>query len=554
MLQWRGQMRQLTRLASFALGIALTLSVAATTAQGAPAVQPARQTGSTATVPFTGTAVTTSTAWDQEVPAKARNDLAKSEQTQTFSVRDATHWRVDLHVTAPVIDSADQTMVADGRRVVVYSTLFNRAFRLPGGVSEGEPLLASLLRTGAPLGTTSAQYISILKRTPRVTVRSLGQGQVAGRQADILRVAPLGWVSTGSCTGPKACAAKEKGFGSATLWLDQQHAIVLRYETHGVSKQAGEPRDYRYLVTSITFGQGPSDADLAYTPPVAVTDLPNTGSQGGGGGAGPGAQFQAPPGLVAVKNPVIQGSTMQLHGSGYGSEWLSGGPSVAEGLFQGNASEGFLYLKERIRALGLPAVLTTGSAQSAGSCQVWTGTFPDGPRWLSLMRGQIAILVVANKLTPADLVHYAATGICAAPIVPPPSTEEVENTALDHLEVEIDITRQILGTVIAAAPNAADKHTLTTFDTRLEAFDRAVFAIRHRSDPQTRYRPPSFPPPQKDSFADAVDALKGEMGAATHMLAEAETAVQSVTDRHTLVTRGKVFVGLIQAVDGMLQS
>jgi hypothetical protein len=80
----------------------------------------------------------------------------------------------------------------------------------------------------------------------------------------------------------------------------------------------------------------------------------------------------------------------------------------------------------------------------ARSCQVWTGAFADGLRWLTMMRGQIAILVVANKLTTTELVQYAAKGVCGAPIVPPPSASEVENTALDHLEVEIDITRQIL--------------------------------------------------------------------------------------------------------------
>ena len=546
-------MRRSTRLAPVALGIALTLGLVATPAHGAPAARPSRQTGSTAIVPFTGTATTTSTAWDPHVPATATRDLSRGEQTETFSVRDATHWRVALHVTAPIIDRNDQTIVADGQQVVVYSTLFNRAVRLPGGVTQSAALLGSVLHSGGvPLGTTTAQYISLLERTPRVTVRSLGEGQVAGRQAAIIQVAPLGLVSTGSCTGPKACAKKEKGYGSAKLWLDQQYGIILRYETHGMSKLPGGPRGYRYLVTSITFGQGPSDADLAYSPPVAVTALPsNATSQGGGGGSGPGTRFQAPPGFIAIQDPVAQGSAMQLRESAYSSEWLSGGTSVAEGLFQGGASQGFVYVKERIRALGLPVALMTGSPQMARSCQVWTGAFADGLRWLTMMRGQIAILVVANKLTTTELVQYAAKGVCGAPIVPPPSASEVENTALDHLEVEIDITRQILGSVIAAAPTASDKHTLTAFDARLEAFDRTVFAIRHRSEPQAKYSPPSFPPPEKDSFADTVDALKGEMGAAKQMLA---AAVQSSTDRQTLETQGKVFDDLIRAVDAMAGS
>jgi len=167
--------------------MALTLGLVATPVHGAPATRPSRQIGSTAIVPFTGTATTTSTAWDPRVPATATSDLSRDEQTETFSVRDTTHWRVDLHVTAPVIDSNDQTVVADGQHVVVYSTLFNRAFRLPGGVTQGAALLGSLLHSGGiPLGTTTAQYISLLERRPRETVRSLGEGQVAGRPADII--------------------------------------------------------------------------------------------------------------------------------------------------------------------------------------------------------------------------------------------------------------------------------------------------------------------------------------------------------------------------------
>jgi hypothetical protein len=243
---------------------------------------------------------------------------------------------------------------------------------------------------------------------------------------------------------------------------------------------------------------------------------------------------------------------MSLQGWGDGEEFLSDGISYVQGVFRDSANQGFVYLKERIRALGLPAGLTTESPQTAGACQVWTGTFPDGVRWLAMMRGHIAILVATDTLTQANLVQYAASGICTAPIVPPPSAQQVEDTALDHLETEIDITRQILGWVTAAAPTAADQKTLKTFDQRLEAFDRTVFAIRHRHDPQAVYSPPGFPPAQKGTFADTVAALKGEMGAAKYNLSAAEAAVQSPADRQTLEQQGTVFDDLIRAVDAML--
>jgi hypothetical protein len=365
---------------------------------------------------------------------------------------------------------------------------------------------------------------------------------------------PLFFVNTGSCSGPKDCAKKEKGFGSATVWLDHQYGITLRYEQHGARNIPGAQRGYRYEVTSITFGQGPSDADLAYVPPVALKNAPQNGiaqSSSGGGGGGPGAKFQAPPGFISVRNPMLQGKPMSAVGFGYGSEGMSGGSTYAEAEFRGNPSTSFVYLKERIRALGLPPQLTAGNAQMAGSCQVWTGTFSDGLTWLSMQRGKIAILVVSNTLTQPKLVQYATNRICPAPVVPPPSAEAVQDTALDHLETEIDITRQILGWAIAAAPSAADKRTLKSFDVRLQAFDRSVFALRHRGDSQAVYSPPGFPPVQHHAFKDTLAGLLGEIPAAESQLTQAEAAVKTPADRQTLQQQGTVLQDLVQAVKSM---
>jgi hypothetical protein len=533
------------------LGIALLLALGAAPAHSVQAAQSARQSSLAPIVPFSGTARLTYTNSDSLVPARAAKDLLRNQLTETFSVRDATHWRIDLQIAAPIIDSHHETIVADGQQVVDYSTLFNRAFRMPGGATESASYLSGLIQARvAPLGTTTAQFIALVKSRPGTKVRSLGKARVAGRTADVLKISPLGYTTTGSCAGSSDCTDKQKGYGSATIWLDHQHGIVLRYEEHGLPKDSGATQGYQYLVTSITFGSGPSDTDLAYVPPVAVEDLPQV-SYTETSGSGPNTGFPAPPGFIAIGTPLIHGVHLALQGAGNGGEWPNSGLSYAEGIF-GQASQNFVYVKERIRALGLPARLTTGSPKTAGSCQVWTGKFSDGLKWLAMMRGQIAILLVANKLTQSNLVQYAATGICTAPIVPPPSADDLENTALDRLESEIDITRQILGWAAAAAPSAADKTTLRGFDTRLESFDQTVFAIRHRGDPQAVYGPPTFPPPTKESFKNAVNGLKGEVPAAKYQLAQAEAAVQSPADRQTLQQRGTVFDDLIQAVDAML--
>ena len=310
-------------LISSLLGMVVTIGLAAAPVHRVHAARPSRQHEPASVVPFTGTASLTYTSLNSLVPARATNDLSRSEQTETFSVRDATHWRVDVHGGAPIIDSQDQTIVSDGHQVVVYSTLSNRAFRMPNGIKGGASLLSSLLGSrGAPIGTSAADYIRLVKGNPQVKVRSMGQAQVAGRLADILQIFPV-TVSTGPCSGSSDCAKKSKGYGTATMWLDHERGIVLRYEEHGVPKRFGGDRAYNYTVTGITFGHGPSDADLAYVPPVAVQTVPQRGggiSSGYGSGSGSNMQFQAPPGFIVVGQPTVQGATLSLRGAGSGEE------------------------------------------------------------------------------------------------------------------------------------------------------------------------------------------------------------------------------------------
>ncbi len=130
----------------------------------------------------------------------------------------------------------------------------------------------------------------------------------------------------------------------------------------------------------------------------------------------------------------------------------------------------------------------------------------------------------------------------------------MRNTALDRLETEIDITRQIFGWAIAAAPSASDKTILKGFDTRLQSLDRTVFAIRNRGNPKAMYSGPGYPPAGNHAFKDTLQGLKGEIGAAKFNLAHAEAAVQTPADRQTLEQQGSVFDDLMRAVDTILHA
>lgn len=513
----------------------LGLTAAPARAQAVPAAD-------LALTPFTGTAQFVVSTGDPEMPQALRADLGTQRETMTFSVRDADHWRVDLHVTAPVLQSRDETIVADGQGPVAYNTLSNMALQYPGARSASY-LLGGLLMDSAPLGTTATRYVALARRNPRVKVRLVGHQQILGRRADIVRISPLvSAAGRGSCRGSRQCVSKVKGYGYELEWLDHQTGLVLRMVQRGVPRRFGFGT-FQYAVTSLTVGQGPSDADLAYVPPVPVQPLSGGGAVTGESGPSGPSGFQAPPGFVTVAVPA----GMSLDGVGQAFDWPNNGPTSFTVTFRGS-EQGIVSVAQQIRGLGLPAALTSGAPIQAGACAAYAGTFPDGVNWVAMQRGQVAILAVATRLAASQLAQYAATGICDAPLSPPLTAQQIEQSALQNLSTEIGITRQILVSAIRAAPNARDRRVLKGFDARLATFDQTVFAM---ANPGVAYRPPAFGPAQHTTFRYAVSALRGEIKAAQAQLTAAEAAVQSPADRQTLAQQGAVFAELLRAVSAM---
>src|SRR5579884_61475 len=358
-------MRAYVRCSSFILVLVLALRLVAAPVQAAPAGQSG---GQTAFVPFSGSATLSYTDTSQLAPAATTADLLKYRQTETFAVQDATHWRIDIQVSDPPLDSRTETVVANGSSLVVYDSRFDHAYRLPHAAMQSDLMLSAFLGEGGmPVGTTADQYRVLAKNIPGEKVRLLGQTEILGRPADILEVSPYARTSTGSCNGPKDCARKSKGYGAEIIWLDHQYGIVLRSRVHGVPKKIGATQHFHYDVTSIDYGTGPAAADLAYVPPVPIATLSTNGgvsSSGSSSGGGVADTLQPPPGFIAVKGPPA----MTLWGAENGDDWPSTGPSYADGLFRGDPSQGFVYVEEEIRAAGLPAMLTAGSPGTAGSC------------------------------------------------------------------------------------------------------------------------------------------------------------------------------------------
>jgi len=377
--------------------------------------------------PYRATAELSVHAPDDSAPAATAGDLGTSRIVFESMIEDATHWRVNTRILQPALLSNDEVAVANGSTVTWYVSATNRAVRYPLSPWWVGLFLLSELQGGQvlPMGQTLAQYVQELNNPQTGThARALGQETVLGRAADVVEVWPISRSTSGSCHSAAQCLKQSTGYGRARLWIDHEHGVVLRYQqfdmpAHGLG--AG-PQNFLYQVTAISFGAGPTPAELAYQPPVRPVEQkfkggPVTFHSSGSGSSGRG--WTVPPGFIAAGPPSdSSGIPYTLTGSGSGGDSTFGGDS-ANAVFHAGSPQtgpgslsGFLYVQEQRRVTGLPPALKAGTRWPAGTCVAYTGTYADGLHWLALARGDISVLAVANVLDERALAHWAATQVC----------------------------------------------------------------------------------------------------------------------------------------------
>lgn len=364
-----------------------------------------------------------------EAPATALRDASGHRIMTTWEVRDLTHWRVDVRILAPALQSERQVAVADGTSVTWYRGIDHRAVRYPliQPYSGGSFLSDFQGGRGVPLAQTLAQYLQELNNPRTHThARVVGTQTILGRTTDLLDVWPVvrGSTSTGPCNNAQQCAknTKQIGYGRARIWIDRAHGLVLRYQEYGMPTSGDFSRNFVYRVTSLTYGSGPSKAELAYRPPVQpVTAGTNATPNQGFGGIGERPRWQVPTGFIPVAAPSdAQGRRYIVGGTGQSSDGLLPVSSINAVFLStpkqvdfNHPSKGpYVYVQEQYQSNGLPAFFTSGTSHAAGRCTLYTGTYPDGIHWLALARGKISLLAVANRLDEARLTQWAAARIC----------------------------------------------------------------------------------------------------------------------------------------------
>jgi hypothetical protein len=282
-----------------------------------------------------------------------------------------------------------------------------------------------------------------------------------GHQVTIVEFAPLQVMSydSGGCfpttsgapgrptvTHPPAgpCHHYHQALGWGRVWIDRDHATILRYEERGIAdlhNVLGTGIRARYGVTSVTFGRGPTPAELAYRPPVpprvahgqpvgfdfpatyqsytddrvpGFLDAPDPDAMDVGPyrrlattTAGPDARAGVlPPQVTILRVPVMDVLFAQVrHWVPVFTTWHGQADIYVKGPY--------LLVQERRLPHGLPATFRTDTGTVEGACRIWTGTYADGQRWLAFRRGAISVVLSTNSVSQRRLRHYASKGMCS---------------------------------------------------------------------------------------------------------------------------------------------
>jgi len=403
---------------------------------------------------YTGSAVVSFTVLPRfDAPNATAEYAGVHRATVQFAVRDRAHFRIEVQFVSPVIESGTLTVVVNGSTLTSYDARSGLAFRSPMPAHPRAAILDDLLSTllgGAhepggfgplPDPTKPVSAFLALLRHPRpgspvaFHATIVGHDTILGHPVDIIKYGPttvkvVGNVCTRTKSGTSCRPSRYHGSGSARLWIDSAHPFLLQYGGRGTTALHDlglEAASLQYRVTTVTYGHGPSNTDLQYEPPVTVTASPLLFSffpQGSDSGPGPGVAPRGP--FVYPAAPAVGGLTHDqgFQRLGYGPHYkivrvtalFSSGQHGTSYFYKPTklgpmpfVKGPYLLVQEQLRMDGLPLSLRQGTPQVAGTCQAWTGAYPDGQQWVTFMRHKAAVLISTNTLTGTQLLTYVGS-------------------------------------------------------------------------------------------------------------------------------------------------
>lgn len=465
----------LTGLARACRRVFLSITVAGTLlwfpetgAASTPAVTPIQ--------PYTGTfEIHWTRLMGAALPTAAASYAGEHRALVHWSVRDLHHWRADVQIIDPPLESGMMTGVLRGWRFTEYDARSDLAVTYviprqlrslmrqyfgedPEALASGSALLGTPGEAGDPgqqpdpRTPTSAIIANLLKESQQGVqglvfgskvrymfhARYLGQRSLLGHTVDVIGIRPAVFWGNG-CKKNHHTVVCSTGSGRVRLWYDHDHPFLLHkqiYGSRGVHDPMLSDGNLGWTATDITYGVGPSAAELAYQPPVPLVHIPRGGEFGTMGAGESGAVAQPKPFLTAP-SPRHFAPQLRVYESSFQEgtaiytpkrNWHDMRPNLIQILYStgrhvkiyepDGTSDGyyvrgpFLLIQERMQVHGLPTALQTGAPQTAGTCQGWGSTLPDGQHLFAFARGLVSVLLSSNVMDEPTLVAYVAHSMC----------------------------------------------------------------------------------------------------------------------------------------------
>ena len=384
-------------------------------------------------------------------------------------------WRWEIETTGPAIDAGTLLTVFDGEHEWGYDDRSNAYQR-----ADPPELPAGLVRSpifSAPVGPANAESIEAFmeqwrERGSDTNVRLGGEEAVLGRRTQIVEIRPA-WSSgsssaaTASTEGEKAAPSVEGAAlagGVVRVFIDPERMFIMRWAVDG----EGGGQSYSAGITALEYGEPIDEALFAFESPPGAREVSASDSGSGCRTALGGLGFGVPAGFLRPSYlPAGYGSSASGAESG-----ADGCSLVAAWALMESVDDGYVLLRQRIRAGGVPAALRTGEAVQVSGHDGYRSEEEDGVARLVWFDGEIVAELTSNALPATELLRIAES----AALVPGVATQDLRPqsppAALEEIRARVDFPVFVPTYVPAGlTPSIARPATSPSSSVHIDYFD-----------------------------------------------------------------------------------
>lgn len=338
----------------------------------------------------------------------SNSSIPPSEITRSGVLRwnfaDSEHFRWELEIFAPPLESNLMVMASDGHSFVVYDQSANTLTRSDHQATpSGNPPVPPTAFIVGPLPHEDLQSLLVewgQGEEDTRSVRIVGDDVVLGRKTTIVELTDVSGIALDAVNG-----ASSTSTATTRLWLDPERMFGMRVtfeDSSGVVSYLAEVTGLRYDLpadeVSVDFAPPSGAIVIAPDEPGSTGITTNSGSSHVGG--------RSTSTYVGFLNPTYVPAGWAMNS--IGEEHDTTGKIGIETLYQpSTGASDYLRISQRMRADGFPALLVTDTPLRINGHEVYRGP-ADGTRTLAWEQDGIVVVLASDGLPYEELKRVAA--------------------------------------------------------------------------------------------------------------------------------------------------